>query len=77
VGTKTDLRDDSETISRLRERGQKVLDKSQGVTLAQELGSEYFECLSLMQEGLTEIFDRAVEIAWGNKKPSKNKCSLM
>jgi hypothetical protein len=68
LGTKIDVRDDSETISCLYERGMKVSNKSQGVTLAQELGSEYFGCSSLRQEGLKEIFDRVIQTAWENKK---------
>jgi GTPase SAR1 family protein len=78
VGTKTDLREDSATIAKLAERGLRILERQEGVELAKEIGTEYFECSALKQEGMKEIFDRAIQIAWEKKRPtSKRKCCIM
>jgi GTPase SAR1 family protein len=52
VGTKVDLRDDAETIEKLRQRQQVPISYEDGATLAKELGAVgYAECSALTQKG--------------------------
>lgn len=90
VGTKLDLRDDEETISKLTERKQAPIAYSQGVALAREIGAvKYLECSALTQKGLKNAFDEAIRAVLypqpvgkkGKKKDSsggkkKKKCSI-
>lgn len=70
VGTKIDLRESA---------GPDKVSKAEGMELAEELGITYMECSALTQDGLTEIFDKLVNIyldqfkaqgATGGRKPS-------
>ena len=61
VGTKLDLRNDTETIEKLREKGLKPITYAQGSELAKDIGAGlYLECSAMTQEGLKEVFDEAV-----------------
>lgn len=61
VGTKLDLREDPETIERLKERNQVPVSFAQGVQLAKEIGAvKYMECSALTQKGLKNCFDEAI-----------------
>ncbi|PJF17712.1 Ras-related C3 botulinum toxin substrate 1 [Paramicrosporidium saccamoebae] len=89
VGTKLDLRDDEETISKLSERKQAPVTYAQGVALAREIGAvKYLECSALTQKGLKNAFDESIravlypqpvgkkgkkDLAGGKKK---RKCSI-
>ena len=56
VGTKLDLRDDSEIIEKLQKNGQAPITLSQGLQLKEEIGAvKYLECSSLAQEGLNQV----------------------
>jgi len=82
VGTKIDLRDDPETIAKLREQGQQPLTVAQGEALAKEIKAvEYMECSSLTQKGLKNVFDEALKvILFPDRKPSgkaKKTCKLL
>lgn len=75
VGTKLDLREDRETLDKLREKRQQPVTYSQGVQVAKEIGAEkYLECSALTQKGLKTVFDeaiRAVLVPPETKKKSK------
>ncbi|ELR21068.1 Rac1 protein [Acanthamoeba castellanii str. Neff] len=61
VGLKTDLRGNSEVVSRLAERGMRPVTREQGEALAKELGADgYLECSALTQEGLQRVFSDAI-----------------
>lgn len=73
VGTKIDLRGDSEAMERLRERGQSMITYEQGVGLAKEIGAvKYLECSALTQAGLKNVFDESIRAVL-NPQPSKDK----
>lgn len=75
VGTKLDLRDDPDTVTRLQQKRLAPVSESEGVALAQELGAyTYLECSALTQAGLKEVFDGAVRCVLESlKKPKKKK----
>lgn len=62
VGTKLDLREEKETIERLREKGQAPITPDEGRALVKEIGAHtYMECSALTQKGLKQVFDRAIK----------------
>jgi len=62
VGTKLDLREDKETVDRLREKGQSPITPDQGHNLAKDIGCvQYMECSALTQKGLKQVFDAAIK----------------
>ena len=77
VGTKLDLRGDLGEIEKLNRTGQKFVEKTSGEELARSIGAvEYWECSALTQDGLKQVFDRAIHYAI--RKPKKTpKCVLM
>ena len=81
VGTKLDLRDDPETINRLREKGMSPITYEQGLAKAKQINSiKYLECSSLTQKGLKNVFDEAIRaVIAPSTKPKKKKstCSVL
>mmetsp|Transcript_13576 Transcript_13576/g.20466 ORF Transcript_13576/g.20466 Transcript_13576/m.20466 type:complete len:197 (-) Transcript_13576:78-668(-) len=84
VGTKTDLRDDQDTIQRLAEKNLAPLTQEQGQQLAKEIGAvKYMECSALTQSGLKDVFDDAIRAVidpkptGGKKKGGKGGCALL
>lgn len=80
VGTKLDLREDPETIEKLRERRQQPITYQQGLQMAKEIGAvKYMECSALTQNGLKSVFDEAIHAVLTpqtvKKKPKK--CSIL
>jgi len=75
VGTKSDLRDDKETIERLSKKEQTPVTVEMGTKLAKEIGATtYIECSALTQEGLKNTFDQAIyAVTKKNSKPTKKK----
>jgi Ras-related C3 botulinum toxin substrate 1 len=62
VGTKLDLRDDPDTIQRLREKGHEPITTEKGHQLAKDIGAaRYMECSALTQKGLKQVFDAAIK----------------
>eukprot|EP01084_Bolivina_argentea_P268235 455537_1 len=62
VGTKTDLRDDSQFVNH-------SISTAQGNALCKEVGAAaYCECSALTQEGLKEVFDTAIRAVLNPKK---------
>jgi len=82
VGTKIDLREDSEFIKDMETKGQKIVTSQQGEALATELGAiKYMECSALTQKGLQNVFQDAVRaVLTPNKFQAPNKkvkCELL
>lgn len=82
VGTKSDLRNDPNTIKRLAEKSQKPISREEGASLAKELRAhKSLECSALTQEGLKQVFDEAIRcVMEQNAKPKKKggkKCTIL
>ncbi|MGH0118603.1 UNVERIFIED_CONTAM: hypothetical protein FKN15_050112 [Acipenser sinensis] len=61
VGTKLDLRDDKETVEKLKEKEQYPITNEQGLALAKKIGAvKYVECSALKPMGVETVFDEAV-----------------
>ena len=74
VGTKSDLRNDRDTMDRLREKNLTPVSEREGQDLANELGAfKYLECSALTQEGLKQVFDDAVRCVLINENAPKKK----
>lgn len=75
VGNKIDLRDDSDTIERLKQRGLFPITSERGTEMAREIGAvKYVECSALTQQGLKAVFDEAIRAAL-NKSASPTRTS--
>uniref|UniRef100_A0A0N5A446 Ras-related protein Rac1 n=1 Tax=Parastrongyloides trichosuri TaxID=131310 RepID=A0A0N5A446_PARTI len=79
VGTKLDLRDDRDTIERLRERKLAPITQQQGIKMAQEIKAvKYLECSALTQVGLKTVFDEAImAVLRPPKKKKKRSCDIL
>jgi len=81
VGTKLDLRDDKETIDRLREKRMAPISYEQGLSKMKEITAvKYLECSALTQKGLKNVFDEAIRAVISppiNKNVKKGNCSLL
>ena len=74
VGLKLDLRDDKETVERLRKEKLAPITYEQGMKMAKEIRAfKYVECSALTQEGLKNVFDTAVAAAHGGLDTLKRK----
>eukprot|EP00055_Hartaetosiga_balthica_P009623 m.38774 g.38774 ORF g.38774 m.38774 type:complete len:193 (-) comp6817_c0_seq1:200-778(-) len=61
VGTKLDLREDQDTITKLKERKLAPINYPQGLQMAKEINAvKYLECSALTQKGLKTVFDEAI-----------------
>ncbi|XP_023223053.1 ras-related C3 botulinum toxin substrate 1 [Centruroides vittatus] len=80
VGTKLDLREDKETIEKLKERKLAPITYPQGLAMAKEIGAvKYLECSALTQKGLKNVFDeaiRAVLCPQPKVKRGNRRCTL-
>ena len=79
VGTKTDLREDKETLERLRMRRLAPISTAQGVQMAKYIKAvKYVECSSLSKIGVTQVFEQVVRSMFSSDKPLKKKeiCSI-
>ncbi|KAH8280036.1 hypothetical protein KR018_001842 [Drosophila ironensis] len=80
VGTKTDLREDRETLSGLAEQGLTPLKREQGQKLANKIRAvKYMECSALTQRGLKLVFEEAVRAVLRPEpqKRRQRKCLVM
>lgn len=74
VGTKLDLREDRETIDRLKEKGLAPISYEQGMSKAREVNAvKYMECSALTQKGLKAVFDEAIRAVIAPKPVKKKK----
>lgn len=80
VGTKLDLRDDKETIEKLKEKKLQSITTAQGLQMAKEIGAvKYLECSALTQKGLKQVFDEAIRAVLCPRKVAKKKknCNIL
>ena len=79
IGLDLDMRDDRETIEKLKERGLAPITYPQGLQMQKEIGAvKYLECSTLTQKGVKTVFDEAVLTALSQKVQKKNKkCTLL
>lgn len=72
VGTKLDLRDDKDTIEKLKEKKLQPIQMAQGLQMLKEINAvKYSECSALTQKGLKQVFDEAIRAVLCPKKPIK------
>ncbi|KAK2118066.1 Rho GTPase protein rac1 [Saguinus oedipus] len=61
MGTKLDLRDDKDTIEKLKEKKLTPITFPRGLAMAKEIGAvKYLECLALTRRGLKTVFDETI-----------------
>ncbi|OMH85171.1 Ras-related protein Rac1 [Zancudomyces culisetae] len=80
VGTKLDLREDPETIEKLREKRMAPITYPQGLQMAKEINAvRYLECSALTQKGLKNVFDEAIRAVLIPAQPPKRtrKCTIL
>mmetsp|Transcript_5418 Transcript_5418/g.7611 ORF Transcript_5418/g.7611 Transcript_5418/m.7611 type:complete len:196 (-) Transcript_5418:36-623(-) len=65
VGLKTDLRDNKDTINKLKEKNQVPITTKQGKSKVKELTGcvKYVECSSLTQQHIKDVFEDIVQVA--------------
>jgi GTPase SAR1 family protein len=73
IGTKIDLRDDPETIEKLRLKGQQPIAWEQAEQMARDIKAvSYMECSALTQKGLKQVFDEAIKAVICPEAPGNN-----
>merc|ERR1712046_310836 len=79
VGTKSDLRNDSETQAQLRAKNLHAVASSEIENMVQDINAvKYIECSALTQEGLKNVFDEAIRAALYKPKKKKGKrCTIL
>ena len=81
VGTKLDLRDDEETINKLKEKKMAPITYAQGLQMMKDIRAvKYLECSALSQKGLKQVFDeaiRAVLIPQKRNVKTKKTCRIV
>ncbi|XP_064406253.1 ras-related C3 botulinum toxin substrate 1 [Halichondria panicea] len=81
VGTKLDLRDDKETVEKLKEKRLNPITYTQGLQMLKEISAvKYLECSALTQKGLKTVFDEAIRaVLTPTKAPRKKRsaCNVL
>ncbi|KAJ2459306.1 Rho GTPase protein rac1 [Coemansia sp. RSA 2424] len=80
VGTKLDLREEKETLDKLREKRMMPITYPQGLQMAKEINAvRYLECSALTQKGLKGVFDEAIRAVLSPTQPQKRvkKCLIL
>uniref|UniRef100_A0A1I8GUH2 Ras-like GTP-binding protein RhoV n=1 Tax=Macrostomum lignano TaxID=282301 RepID=A0A1I8GUH2_9PLAT len=81
VGTKRDLREDPDTIERLRAKGKAPVSTEKGLALAKEVqAAAYLECSSKLQSEVKSVFDEAIRLVLVPRRPvrrQKRECQLL
>ncbi|KAH0616920.1 hypothetical protein JD844_028394 [Phrynosoma platyrhinos] len=80
VRAKLDLRDDKDTIEKLKEKKLAPITYPQGLALAKEIDAvKYLECSALTQRGLKTVFDEAIRAVLCPQptKTKKRGCSIL
>lgn len=78
VGTKLDLREDKETIEKLRDKKLSPISYPQGLAMAKEISAvKYLECSALTQKGLKTVFDEAIRAVLCPKPKPKKKSGCL
>jgi Ras-related C3 botulinum toxin substrate 1 len=74
VGTKLDLREDKETVEKLKEKRLSPIGYPQGLSMQKEISAtKYLECSALTQKGLKNVFDEAIRAVLIPVRPMKKK----
>ncbi|KAI9485947.1 MAG: rac protein [Benjaminiella poitrasii] len=80
VGTKLDVREDPETVEKLRRKNMAPISYTQGVQMAKDISAaKYLECSALTQKGLKNVFDEAIHVVLCPSSPPKKakKCLIL
>ncbi|XP_041473964.1 ras-related C3 botulinum toxin substrate 1-like [Lytechinus pictus] len=81
VGTKLDLRDDPDTVNKLKDRNQYPIRYQQGIQMHKEINAvKYLECSALTQKGLKMVFEEAIRVfLYPPKAPKKRRhqCAVL
>jgi len=81
VGTKLDLRDDTDTIAKLKEKRLAPVTYPQGLAMSKDVGAvKYLECSALTTKGLRNVFDEAIRAVLCPTRPTKPRnriCALL
>ncbi|ROL52004.1 Ras-related C3 botulinum toxin substrate 1 [Anabarilius grahami] len=80
IGTKLDLRDDKDTIEKLKKMKLTPITYAEGLDMTQEIGAvNYLECSALKQTGIKKVFDEVIHAVLyrGPVKKRKRKCLLL
>eukprot|EP00020_Sapocribrum_chincoteaguense_P010046 CAMPEP_0170738494 /NCGR_PEP_ID=MMETSP0437-20130122/4675_1 /TAXON_ID=0 /ORGANISM="Sexangularia sp." /LENGTH=196 /DNA_ID=CAMNT_0011076921 /DNA_START=96 /DNA_END=686 /DNA_ORIENTATION=+ len=74
VGTKIDLRDDPQTLEKLRSKNKEPIDWSAAESMARDIKAVGFmECSALTQKGLKQVFDEAIKAVICPETPVSKK----
>ncbi|XP_067658445.1 cdc42 homolog [Haliotis asinina] len=77
VGTNIDLRDNTDSLNKLTELGEKPVAETEGRQLAQRLrASKYLECSSLTLKGLDKVFEEVV-LSLKSPPPVSRSCVVV
>ncbi|XP_038639425.1 ras-related C3 botulinum toxin substrate 1-like [Scyliorhinus canicula] len=79
VGTKLDLRDDKETIEKLKKKNQAPISREEAELMAKEIGSvKYIESSAFKQKGLKAIFDEAIRaVIFQSEQKRRIRCRIL
>ncbi|KAN0035859.1 hypothetical protein ACTA71_005150 [Dictyostelium dimigraforme] len=81
VGTKVDLRNDQDSIKKLRGMNVELIPYEKGQEKAKEIGAIYLEASALTQRGVKSVFDQCIRSAVNPtksiKKSKKKTCAIM
>jgi Ras-related C3 botulinum toxin substrate 1 len=78
VGTKSDLRNDSNMIEKLASKGTQMVTPDLCEKRAKDIGAvKYLECSALTQDGLKTVFDEAIRAACAPKKKKKSGACML
>ena len=70
VGTKLDLREDKETIEKLKDEKLAPITYPQGLAMAKDIGAvKFLECSALTTKGLKTVFDEVIRAVLCPPKP--------
>lgn len=74
IGTKLDLREDKDTLSRLSEKKLLPISYEQGIAMAREIKAvKYLECSALTQKGLKDVFDESIRAVFSPQPRYKHR----
>ena len=73
------MREDKQTIDRLREKRMAPISYSQAVQMSKDIGAaKYLECSALTQKGLKNVFDEGIRAVLSPPaRPKKKKGCLI
>ncbi|XP_046369793.2 cdc42 homolog [Haliotis rufescens] len=77
VGTNVDLRDNTDTLNKLTEQGERPVTEKEGRQLAQRLrASKYLECSALTLKGLDKVFEEVI-LTLRRPPPGNRTCVMV